>query len=92
VSEPATPSARRFADIMTAGFVGLALGVVSEMTLAHKPPPAPVAEAHEPVVIDAGRPVWVEDVERRLGAAAQKLDEHTQRIHDLEILNRAQCK
>ena len=86
-----SPSARRFVEGAMAFMAGLAFGVLGEMTLAHKPPPAPaVTEAPSPPV-DAGS-ARLDDLQHRLDVAAQKLDEHGQRIHDLEILNRAQCK
>lgn len=89
----ASPSARRFADIVTAGFAGLALGVLGD-TCAHKATPEPPVVVEVPVAAppDAGRLVWLDDMERHMREAELKLTEHSQRIHDLEILNRAQCK
>lgn len=91
VSSP-SPSARRFAEGAMAFMAGLAFGVLGEMSFARHAPPAPAPACEPAPAPDAGRLVWVDDMEKHMRDAEQKLAEHSQRIHDLEILNRAQCK
>jgi hypothetical protein len=75
--------------------LGLAAGIVVTMAF-HRGPPPP-AQASAPIALTAkpADSAWAEglaDVQRRLDAQILRIDEHGTRLHDLEVINRAQCK